>query len=192
MKDNKKIRFVIYSVLILFLSCILYAGFSHIKIPKNVKWRSPNSDKLMVMSQLLLVYNMDYATLPKVTPEGGNGVRDLYPLYKTGVMKRDQLLDLKYRKINLQPFSEDPTIDEFDKYHIGFSYNSTADFDATNGQPILSIQGVSNGLLDDDCFKRKNIHVLFSSGKIEKIPVDWRGRLSTKEISKEEWKLLKD
>ena len=194
MKYNKEIRFVIYLVLILFLGCILYFGFSPIRVecpPMKQK------DNLKQLYQLMLVYNMDYKSLPKVTPEGGNGVRDLYPLYEIGIMRKDQLALLRPPNTKLQPFSEDPTIDEFDKNHIGYSYNSTTEMDLDI--PLASAQGVSDGILNK---KEKDkglkpvfeniVYVLFANGKIEKIPADKNGNLSTKEISKEEWKLLKD
>ena len=156
-----------------------------------------SKDNLKQIYQLILMYSMDYNSLPKVTPEGGNGVRDLYPLYDTGIMKKDQLKLLQHSKVNLQPFSEDPTIDEFDKNHIGYAYNSTAELDSDS--PLVSEQGVSDGILNkkekDEGLKPvfENIaHVLFANAKIEKIPADRKGNLSTKEISKEEWKLLKD
>ena len=193
MKDYKVIRFVIYIVLILFLGFILYAGFSPIKLTHK---RKANTD-LKQIYQLILVYNMDYNSLPKVTAEGGNGVRDFYPLYETGIMKRDQLALFHPSNAKLQPFSEDPTIDEFDKNHIGYAYNSTAEMDSDS--PLVSEQGVSDGILNkkekDEGLKPvfENVaHVLFANAKIEKIPADRKGNLSTKEISKEEWKLLKD
>ena len=193
MKENKEIRFVIYSVLILFLGFILYAGFSPIKPPRRKKGR----DNLKQIYQLILVYNMDYNSLPKVTAEGGNGVRDFYPLYETGIMKRDQLALFHPSNAKLQPFSENPTIDEFDKNHIGYAYNSTAEMDSDS--PLVSEQGVSDGNLNkkekDKGLKpvfNKVAHVLFANARIENVHADRKGNLSTKKISKEEWKLLKD
>ena len=156
-----------------------------------------SKDNLKQIYQLILVYSMDYNSLPKVTSEGGNGVRDFYPLYETGIMKRDQLELLHHPNAKLIPFSENPTIDEFDKNHIGYAYNSTAEMDSDS--PLVSEQGVSDGILNkkekDEGLKPvfENVaHVLFANAKIEKIPADRKGNLSTKEISKEEWKLLKD
>ena len=156
-------------------------------------------DNLKQIYQLLLVYDIYYNSLPKVTSEGGNGVRDLYPLYESGIMKKNQFAIFQLRNTKLQPFSENPTIDEFDKNHIGYSYNSTTELDGTNKLPLLSDQGVSDGILN---YKEKDkgikpnfkggANVFFSDGSMKWIPANRKGKLSTKEISKEEWKLLKD
>jgi len=158
-----------------------------------------SKDYLKQLYQLILVYEMDYNSLPKVTPEGGNGVRDFYPLYESGIMGKDQLALFRPPNTKHQPFSENPTIDEFDKNHIGYAYNSTAEMGCTNKIPLLSEQGVSDGVLNkkekDKGLKpvfNKVAHVLFANGKIEKIHADRKGNLSTNLISKEEWKLLKD
>ena len=158
-----------------------------------------SKDNLRQIYQLLFIYNMDYNSLPKVTPEGGNGVRDLYPLYETGIMKKEQFTLLKPFYAGFIPFSEAPTIDEFDKNHIGYAYNSTTEFDGTNKLPLLSDQGVSDGILN---YKEKDkgtkpnfkggANVLFNNRSMKWIPADRKGNLSTNLISKEEWKLLKD
>ena len=178
---------------IIFFATIIFGKPIYSCIPSKMK----SKDNLKQIYQLLLVYDMDYNSLPKVTPEGGNGVRDLYPLYETGIMKKDQLALFHPPNTKLQQFSENPTIDEFDKNHIGYAYNSTAEMDSDF--PLVSEQGVSDGILNkkekDKGLKpvfNKVAHVLFANAKIEKIPADRKGNLSTKKIPKEEWKLLKD
>ena len=180
------------TLLTLFVASLLF--MQPIRRPSQ---KMKSKDNLKQIYQLLMIYNMDYNSLPKITSEGGNGVRDFYPLYESGIMKRDQLALFHPPNVKLQPFSENPTIDEFDKDHIGYAYNSTAEMDSDS--PLLSEQGVSDGILNKK-EKEKGLkpvfenvaHVLFANAKIEKIPADKKGNLSTNLISKEEWKVLKD
>ena len=128
------------------------------------------------------------------------GVRGLYPLYSSGVMKVDALNKLLHPPgTKLLDFSYNPTIDEFDKYHIGYAYNSTAKTNSPPDTPILSEQGVSDGVLNyktkDKGTKpilKKGALVLFANGNVEYIKADKKGKLSTKKISAEMWKKLVD
>ena len=154
---------------------------------------------LKQLHMLLMMYSQDYDSYPKVTPEGGNGVRDFYPLYATGLLEKRNLKLLQPPGTKLKRFSDNPTIDEFDKYHIGFSYNSTTPYDETNTIPLLADQGVSSGSLqletNDNGLKARGKNgavVLFDSGRIEFIPADKNGRLSTNKLSQAGWSLLKD
>ena len=148
---------------------------------------------------LMMMYEQSYDSFPKITPEGGNGVRDLYPLYTTGVLDKNQLRILQLPGTKLKRFSDNPTINEFDKDHIGFSYNSTAIPDDPNNPPLMADQGVSSGSLQletkDNGIKARDTNgaiVLFDSGRIEFIPADKNGRLSTNKLSQADWSLLKD
>ena len=148
---------------------------------------------------LTMIYAQDYNSFPKVTPEGGNGVNDLYPLYAVGLLDTRNVSLLQPPGTKLEHFSDNPTIEEFDKDHIGFSYNSTAPYDETNTIPLLADQGVSSGYLqlktDDAGIKareKRGAIVVFPSGHIDFIHADRQGKLNTNMLSKAYWSLLKD
>jgi prepilin-type N-terminal cleavage/methylation domain-containing protein len=163
-----------------------------------------SKDNLRSLYVLLQLYAQNYRTFPTTQPperryEQSGGVRDLYPLYTTGIMKSEQLELLKAPGAALIPFSADPRIEEFDKNHIGYAYNSTAIPDAADSPPLISEQGVSSGSINEQTQDRGTkpifdggVNVLFTSGKITWIPADQRGKLSVSEISPEEWALLQD
>ncbi len=194
-------REFIYTILPLIGFLIIYWSFGvYIKtMPPNPGYRIKVNDNLKQLHMLMMMYAQDWNSFPKVTPEGGNGVRDLYPLYTTDLLYEQALSILQPPNSHLQPFSKNPTIEEFDKDHIGFSYNSTATYNETNTVPLLADQGVSSGYLqlktDDNGIKareKKGAVVLFTSGRIEFITADKNGRLSTYLLSKADWSLLKD
>jgi hypothetical protein len=148
---------------------------------------------------LLRIYEQDYGSLPKITPEGGNGVRDLYPLYSSGILPDEALSLLQPPGAALRPL-RDPSTNDFNRHTIGYSYNSTARLDDPGNPPLLAAQGVSSGRLRLNTKDRsiKPLHykgalVLFADGTVEFIPVvNERGELSTSKVSLEEWELLKD
>ncbi len=161
--------------------------------------RNLTNDNMKQLYMLIMMYEKDYDTFPKVTPEGGNGVRDLYPLFSVGLLEERSIVILQPPDTHLLPFSENPTIDEFDKDYIGLSYNSTAPYDETNTIPLLADQGVSSGYLqlktDDAGIKpreKRGAIVVFSSGHIDFIRAGRQGKLSTNMLSKTDWSLLKD
>jgi hypothetical protein len=148
---------------------------------------------------LMIIYAQDWNEYPKVTPEGGNGVRDLYPLHATGVLDVEALSLLQPPGCNLKKFSKDPTIDEFNKDHIGFSYNSTAIPDDPDNPPLLADQGVWSGRLQNDSTDRgiksreeEGALVLFGDGKVKFIKAYQDGTLPSGTVSSSEWRLLKD
>ena len=205
MKNKKNKGFTLIELLVVIsiigvLAGMGIAGFAPIKVAVN---KMKSKDNLKQLYQLILVYNMDYGTYPTTQPsatryEKSGGVRDLFPLYDTGIMKNDQLALLVAPGAKLIDFSDEPTIDEFDKNHIGYAYNSTARPDSN--EPLISEQGVSSGAIKPnttDHGKRPIfegiVHVLFANAKIEKIPANKKnGKLSTREIKAEQWGLLQD
>ena len=88
---------------------------------------------------------------------------------------------------------------EFHKNHIGYSYNSTAFPGGTEAEPVMADQGVSNGRLDINSrdrgikpYSENSALVLMTNGKVKKITADRRGRLSTSEVSADQWGRLVD
>ncbi len=161
--------------------------------------REKTQDNLKQLHILMMMYAQDWDSFPKVTPEGGNGVRDLYPLYATGFLEKQNLSILQPPGVALLPFSKNPTIDEFDKDHIGVSYNSTAIPDDPTDPPLLADQGVCMGCLqltsEDHGIKAREITgalVLFASGRTEFVRTNRQDILLSPSISFEDWKLLKD
>ena len=161
--------------------------------------------KLVDLNKIFMIYKQDYNAYPttmssKDKYEKSAGVRGLYPLYACGLLKANDLNNLLHPPgAALIDFSSDPDIDEFDKYHCGYAYNSTAIPDDPDNPPIMSEQGVSSGILNvntkDKGIKpiRKNgVMVLFADGHVKDIHADRRGKLSTKEISADMWGKLVD
>lgn len=161
-----------------------------------------SQDNLKQMYKMLMLYSMQFGTYPSVQPnvtryERGGGVRDLYPLYATGILTKDTIKILQAPGATLIPFTT-YTIDEFDKNHIGYSYNSTCIPDDPRNPPLMAEQGVSTGVLDPnnpDNGRRpifnNGAHVLFANGTVEFIPAV-NGRLSTAKVKPEDWGKLLD
>ncbi len=161
---------------------------------------------LISLHKMLMMYELQCkqgypTTVPdKDRYEKSAGVRGLYPLYSSGVMKVDALNKLLHPPgAKLLDFSDNPTIDEFDKYHIGYAYNSTAKTNPPPDTPILSEQGVNDGVLNYKTkdkgtkpIRKKDVLVLFANGSVKRIPADKKGTLSTNEVSAEMWKKLVD
>ncbi len=156
--------------------------------------------KMFMMYQLQCEQGYPTTIADKDRYEKSAGVRGLYPLYSSGVMKVDALNKLLHPPgAKLLDFSNNPTIDEFDKFHCGYAYNSTAIPNDEDNPPILSEQGVSSGVLKinskDKGLKpiRKNgALVLFANGSVENINADVRGKLSTKKVTPDMWGKLVD
>jgi len=156
--------------------------------------------KMFMMYQLQCEQGYPTTVADKDRYEKSDGVRGLYPLYSSGVMKVDALNKLLHPPgAKLLDFSNNPTIDEFDKFHCGYAYNSTAIPNDEDNPPILSEQGVSSGVLKikskDKGLKpiRKNgALVLFANGSVENINADVRGKLSTKKVTPDMWGKLVD
>ncbi|MBO4553217.1 type II secretion system protein [bacterium] len=151
----------------------------------------------------LQTYQQDFGSFPSVQPtatryEQGGGVRDLYPLAYTGRMDEKELNELLHPPGGqFDKFSKEPRPEEFDKNHIGWSYNSTARIDSTD--PLLADQGVSSGQLrlqtQDRGIKplsNKGVMVLLANGRIEKISAHkTSGKLLGGDVVKD-WGVLKD
>jgi prepilin-type N-terminal cleavage/methylation domain-containing protein len=183
------------------LASLGIASYGPIKTQVN---KLKSKDNLRSMYVLLQLYAQDYRSFPTMQPperryEQSGGVRDLYPLYSTGIIAKEQLELFKGPGAAMVPFSADPTVDEFDKNHIGYAYNSTAIPDDPDNPPLMSEQGVSSGKLDPNTQDRGRkpifiggVHVLLTSGKSLWIPADRSGRLSTSDVSADQWGLLQD
>ncbi len=97
-------------------------------------------------------------------------------------------------------FSSDPSIDEFDKDHIGYAYNSTAIPNDEENPPLLAEQGVSSGVLDvtkkrprgTRSVRKNGVLVLFVDGTVDEIHADRKGKLDTKRVSADMWGRLVD
>ena len=169
-------------------------------------FRGPRKMILVDLHKMFMMYELQCeqgypTTIPdKDRYEKSDGVRGLYPLYSSGVIKAEHLNRLLHPKgAKLLDFSDNPTIDEFDKYHIGYAYNSTAKTNSPANIPILSHQGVSDGVLNYKTkdkgtkpIRKKGALVLFANGEVKFIPADRKGKLSTNEISAEMLKKLVD
>jgi len=157
-----------------------------------------SKDNLKQLYLLLSIYQVHYGSYPSLqsnatTSLRSGGVKDLYPLWKSGVMKKEALKLLQPPGIAMVPFSVKPAIQEFDKVHIGYSYNSTVKPGDSSNPPLMAERGVSDGRLDNSekpVFKN-GAHVLFSDGMVEFIPAV-KGQLSTCDVSVAQWDSLQD
>jgi len=156
--------------------------------------------KMFMMYQLQCEQGYPTTVADKDRYEKSDGVRGLYPLYSSGVMKVDALNKLLHPPgAKLLDFSETPDIDEFDKFHCGYAYNSTAIPNDEDNPPILSEQGVSSGVLKINSkdkgtkpIRKNGALVLFANGSVENVNADVRGKLSTKKVSPDMWGKLVD
>ncbi len=156
--------------------------------------------KMFMMYQLQCEQGYPTTVADKDRYEKSDGVRGLYPLYSSGVMKVDALNKLLHPPgAKLLDFSETPDIDEFDKFHCGYAYNSTAIPNDEDNPPILSEQGVSSGVLKINSkdkgtkpIRKNGALVLFANGSVENINADVRGKLSTKKVTPDMWGKLVD
>ena len=206
MKRSAKKGFTLIELLIVISIIGILAGMgvaSYGPVMDQVR-RFQCQGNLRDMHKSFLMYIMDYNIYPTTQPpltryEKGGGVRDLWPLYDTGKISHEQLESLKCPQATLIPFSKSPTIDEFDRRHIGYSYNSTAVPSDPNNPPVMADKGVSSGVLDynskDLGLKpnhRGGANVLFANGKVKWINSDKNGKLSRADVSEEMWGRLLD
>lgn len=171
------------------------AAFGPIKMMVN---KMKSKDNLKQMYLLLNIYQQQFGSYPTLQPNStrytrGGGVKDLYPLWESGVMKKEALKLLQPPGSAMVPFSQNPAKEEFDKMHIGYSYNSTAIPDDPNNPPIMSERGVSDGRLDknESPVFTDGAHVLFGNGMIDFIPAI-NGKLSVKDVNADQWGKLLD
>ena len=164
------------------------------------KYRLIDLHKMFMMYELQCKQGYPTTIPDKDRYEKSDGVRGLYPLYSSGVMKVDALNKLLHPPgAKLLDFSETPDIDEFDKFHCGYAYNSTAIPNDEDNPPILSEQGVSSGVLKINSkdkgtkpIRKNGALVLFANGSVENVNADVRGKLSTKKVSPDMWGKLVD
>lgn len=171
------------------------AAFNPIKMMVN-KMKSKDNMKQLLL--LLNIYQQQFGSYPSLQPNStrytrGGGVKDLYPLWETQLMKKEQLKLLQPPGTAMIPFSQNPSKEEFDKLHIGYSYNSTAIPDDPNNPPIISERGVSDGRIDkaENPVFGDGAHVLFGNSNTEFIPAI-NGKLSTKDVTADQWGKLLD
>ncbi|MBO7435782.1 type II secretion system protein [bacterium] len=150
----------------------------------------------------LQTYQQDFGSFPSVQPnatryEQGGGVRDLYPLAYTGRMGEKELNEIMHPPGGqFDKFSKEPRAEEFDKNHIGWSYNSCARIDSE--EPLMADQGVSSGSLRLQSQDRgikplstKGVMVLLANGRVEYVSANPRNGKLLSDIVKD-WGVLKD
>ena len=150
----------------------------------------------------LQTYQQDFGSFPSVQPPEtskvqGGGVRDLYPLAYIGRMDEKELNELLHPPGGqFDKFSKEPRAEEFDKNHIGWSYNSCARIDSE--EPLMADQGVSSGSLRLQSQDRgikplstKGVMVLLANGRVEYVSANPRNGKLLSDIVKD-WGVLKD
>jgi type II secretory pathway pseudopilin PulG len=208
-RHNEKGMTLIEWIMVVFVIVYIVSSLFIYIIPKfHLSFRPRRLHRKMALVDLhkiLMIYQQDYGCYPSVQPpetryEKSGGVRDLYPLYTSGLLKPNELNKLLHHsKAKLLDFSENPTIDEFDKYHCCYAYNSTVKTNSPPDTPVFSHQGVSDGVLNyknkdkgtKPIFKDK-VLVLMKNGAVISVPANRKGILSTNEISADMWKKLVD
>ena len=204
--SNKKGMTRIDWIIVLFIFGVIAFLIITALRPITASFKRSGRMPIITLHKMFIMYELEcgqgYPTTvaDKDRYEKSDGVRGLYPFYSSGLLNARELNKLLHPPgAKLLDFSDNPTIDEFDKYHIGFAYNSTAKTNCPDDTPILSHQGVSDGVLNyktkDKGTKpilKKGVLVLFANGEVKLIPADKKGRLSTNEISAEMWKKLVD
>ena len=155
---------------------------------RYVHTRSRND--LQTMYKLLLIYKETYHSYPSMQPTNtmlvkGGGVRDLYPLYTSGIMTNDALMLLRPPGCALLPFLVRPPIAEFDSNHIGYSYNSTVNPHDTNIVPLMAERGAADGILkkEEKPVFEEGVHVLMCNGQVTWIRASRDGVLQIEGIT---------
>jgi len=176
---NRRRGFTLIELLIVIsiIGILATLGITTFPIIKKEVNKMKSKSNLSEMYKLLMIYNMTYHTYPSMQPKNtmytrGGGVRDLYPLYQTSIMNKDALQLLRPPGCALIPFSNNPTPDEFNKEHIGYSYNSTVVPDDSQNPPLMAERGAADGLLkrEEKPVFEDGIHVLMCDGQVKWIP----------------------
>jgi prepilin-type N-terminal cleavage/methylation domain-containing protein len=191
-------------VVISIIGILAGLGLAVIPVVKARVNRLKRSNNLNQLYILMMIYSQDWNSFPTMQPpatrfDKGGGVKDLYPLYATGVLDDEALTLLQPPGTALRPLN-DPDPEDFNKNTVGLSYNSTVIPDDPANPPLMADQGVSSGSLrlqsDDRGVKpieQKGALVLFSNGTVEFVSVaNKRGKLSTSKVSADEWGRLLD
>jgi len=191
-------------VVISIIGILAGLGLAVIPIVKKQVNRLKRSNNLNQMYIVMMIYSQDWNSFPTTQSpatrfDKGGGVKDLFPLYSTGVLNDEALNILQPPGAALRPL-KDPAAENFNKNTIGISYNSTVIPDDPSNPPLMADQGVSSGSLrlnsDDRGVKpieQNGALVLFSNGTVEFVNVvNKRGKLSTSKVSADEWGRLLD
>ena len=168
------------------------AGFlASVKLKDIIKHKTSEYN-LKTLYSFMEIYAQNHGAYPCVQPRNVSigGVSNLFPLYQAAQDKAQFLRLLQPPGSELQAFSTHPTIDEFDRNHIGYCYNVIQWISEGPLEVLMCEQGVSNGVLlldakdpaDRPVFK-DGIHVLFVNGRVIWVPADRHGRLSTNVLS---------
>ena len=165
--------------------------------------KEKSEDNLKVLYTFLSIYEETHGFLPSVqstnSPRTASADgRDLFPLYvsatsKPPILPREFLKLLQPHGIKLRQFSANPTIDEFDRNHIGYRYNSSLMHLAGTNAPLMwEPVGSSNGMpvIPTRPVFTDGIHVLFTDGAVKWIPADKGGWLATNGIAPADWRMM--
>ena len=193
-KNSKRALVLALTSLVLFIAATI--GFIALGAAEPIKYELGKLSRRQMLTNLYARLDA-YQSKFGYYPNEGEGVQALYPLYKEGFISRRELEGIfqppsgEFRK-----FSEYPKQDEFDAYHIGWSYNAKAR--PKSEDPLISYQGVNDGTLHFLSnnpsvmpLARKDVIVVFANGKIEYVGVIQRTGQLLSDFNID-WSLLKD
>jgi hypothetical protein len=126
-------------LLLVFIALVVIGAREPVRQELNALYRRNMMTNLYAR---LEAYQSKFGTYPN----DGEGVRALYPLYKEGFISRKELESiLQPPGVEFDKFSEKPTEQEFDAFHIGWSYNANAR--PGSEDPLIGYQGIKDGKL---------------------------------------------
>lgn len=201
-KPTSCVIFVLIPMLVLPIFVLASIGIGAQEPIKEKVGQLQREAMLRDMYVYLQAYQNDFGSFPSVQPkdtrdELGGGVRDLYPLAYTGRMDDKTLNEMLHPPgSQFDKFSKELRPEEFDRNHIGWSYNSCARIGSDD--PLMADQGVSSGYLDltsrDSGIKplsKKSVIVLLANGQVERISVHRKSGKLLGDVVKD-WSVLKD